>query len=61
MADEKVYITVNGCETEITDIEDINVIRNIFDRQRIDILSTRNVKDLCTGNFQFYIASYQRG
>ena len=61
MADEKVYITVDGCETEITDIEDINVIRNIFDRQRIDILSTRTVKDLCTGNFQFYIASYQRG
>lgn len=54
-------ISIDGREKQITSEEDVATILRIFNKDTAEELTLKEVGDICAGEINFYIASYQRG
>ena len=54
-------ISIDGREKRITSEEDVATILRMFNKDTADELTLKEVGDICAGEINFYIASYQRG
>lgn len=54
-------ISIDGREKQITSEEDVATILRIFNKDTAEDLTLKEVGDICAGEINFYIASYQRG